>query len=127
MSRFPLALSAPRRVVPQTTHASAGPFYSIYEQDGAYVIELDLPGVDRSAIDLNVEGRVLTVKASREMHAPEDYSSLVSEFGNRDYRRSFELGEHIDTSAIGASYENGVLRIEMQRKEEAQVRQIAIK
>lgn len=127
MSRFPVTCSRPSlQQERRASDAYAGPFYSIYEDDSAYVIELDMPGVDRSSIDVHVEGQLLKVQAERTLQAPEGYTSLFSEFASHSYKRQFEVGKHIDLEQIDASYENGVLRLVLQKKPEASPRRITV-
>ena len=127
MSRFPVTCSRPSLAHQnRVSQAYAAPFYSIYEKDGAYVVELDMPGVDRSSIDVHVEGQSLKVHAERTMQTPEGYTSLFSEFNSRSYDRQFEIGKHIDLEHVDARYENGVLQLVLQKKPEASPRRITI-
>ena len=126
MLRYPLTCSRPQAATRYRKSAAADTHYAIYEKDNAYVIELDLPGVDRESIDLQVEQQVLSVSAERSLNIPDGYTSYTHDIRGRSYKRRFELGEHIDVDSIQAAYEQGVLRVELQKKPEASPRKIRV-
>ena len=81
----------------------------VYRDGDEYVVEMDLPGVDPSSIDVNVERNMLTVEAeSRTSHEQAD-EVVVCERRHMRYRRQLYLGDNVDTDHVRASYENGVL------------------
>jgi HSP20 family protein len=90
-----------------------------------FVVEFDLPGVDPSSIDLDVERNVLTVKAERN-ELPESTESIASERPRGVFSRQLFLGETLDTDKIDASYVDGVLRLTVPVAEEAKPRKIRI-
>jgi HSP20 family protein len=90
-----------------------------------FVVEFDLPGVDPSSIDLDVERNVLTVKAERN-ELPESNESIASERPRGVFSRQLFLGETLDTDKIDASYVDGVLRLTVPVAEEAKPRKIRI-
>jgi HSP20 family protein len=90
-----------------------------------FVIEFDLPGVDPSSVDLDVERNVLTVRAERPM--PEiQGEQLASERPRGMFSRQLILGDNVDTDQVGASYNNGVLRLQIPIAEKAKPRKIEI-
>ncbi len=94
----------------------------------AFVIEVDLPGVDKKDIDLQIEDNLLTVKATRKMKnevKKEDYYLLESNFGL--ISRTFVLPDGIDKNTIHASYEDGRLRITLEKEESRKAKSIAVK
>lgn len=90
-----------------------------------FVVEFDLPGVDPSSIDLDVERNVLTVKAERN-ELPESTESIAAERPRGVFSRQLFLGETLDTDKIDASYVDGVLRLTVPVAEEAKPRKIRI-
>ena len=90
-----------------------------------FVVEFDLPGVDPSSIDLDVERNVLTVKAERT-ELPESTESIAAERPRGVFSRQLFLGETLDTDKIDASYVDGVLRLTVPVAEEAKPRKIRI-
>jgi len=101
----------------------------IRENDAAYLLESDLPGVGRDNINLSVDGNVLTITAIRRQ-PQQPATDEAEDKPRREHRmeRSFEL-EGIDTAAIAADYVDGVLKVtlpKLQPAEKPAPRQIAI-
>lgn len=93
-----------------------------------FVIEVDLPGVEKKDIDVQIEDNILVVKATRKMKKEvkkDDYYLMESNFGL--ISRSFVLPEGIDTSKVDAHYENGRLRIALEKEESRKAKNIAVK
>jgi len=94
------------------------------DQD-TFVVEFDLPGIDVNSIDLDVERNVLTVRADRP--AREGIEELVAAERPRGvFSRQLMLGDNLDTERIQASYQAGVLRLEIPVAEKAKPRKIAV-
>jgi HSP20 family protein len=98
-----------------------------YRNGDEFVIAFDLPGVDRDAIDIDVERNVLTVKAERR---PVDLGEqAIVELSERPlgvFSRQLFLGDALDSGAIEASYDNGVLVLRIPVAEQAKPRKIAV-
>lgn len=102
------------------------PRADIAEHDDHYRIEIDLPGVAKETIDLQVEEGELRLTASRE-HLREGESFLHRERRNGTYCRLFRLSDQIDTSRAEASLEEGVLRVRLPKAARTQNRKIEIR
>ena len=87
---------------------SCMPRSSVSEKGGIYTLEVELPGVKKSDIDVNVEGDSLSIKATRK--------SATSEM---HYERSFKLGEEINPDSAEAFFENGILTFKFTKKQNA--------
>ena len=83
----------------------------IREQDGAYVLDAELPGVPEDAISLTVEDGVMTVSADYRSES-RDEKTCYSERRTGHVQRSFSL-ENIDEEHISAEYKDGILRVTM--------------
>ena len=95
-------------------------------RDGdTFRVELDLPGVDPSSIDLDVERNVVTVKAERPTRAS-DAALIAAERPRGVFSRQLVLGDSLDTERIQASYDSGVLSLSIPVAERAKPRKIAI-
>ena len=92
----------------------------IYEKDGVFYLEMDIPGFDKNDVDIQIDDNdYLTITAEK--------TSVNDDIDNKNYirkervygkyQRSFYIGE-IDKNAIEASFENGILKISMPKKEE---------
>ena len=96
-----------------------------WREDDTFVIELDLPGVDRDSIDLDVERNVLTVRAERPLRAA-DAELLMAERPKGVFTRQLVLGDALDTARVEASYDAGVLTLRIPVAEKAKPRKIKI-
>jgi HSP20 family protein len=109
--------------------ASHLPFANLARKGSdAFSIEIDLPGVKKEDIELQVEDNILTVKAVRKMKnevKKEDYYLCESNFGL--ISRSFVLPEGIDKEKINAKYEDGRLYITLEKEESRKAKNIAVK
>ncbi len=95
-------------------------------RDGdTFRVELDLPGVDPSSIDLDVERNVVTVKAERPTRAS-DADLIAAERPRGVFSRQLVLGDSLDTDRIQASYDSGVLSLSIPVAERAKPRKIEI-
>ena len=114
-----------RRPAVPRAHA---PAVDIREEEGAYVIEADLPGFKPEDVDVNVDNRVLTVTASRHSEANEErkgYHRVERRYGT--FKRSFTLPETVDAQHIEASLKEGVLALRIPKQEAIKPRRIEVK
>jgi len=96
-----------------------------WREGDTFTVEFDLPGIDVSSIDLDVERNVLTVRADRPVR--EGVAELVAAERPRGvFSRQLILGDNLDTERIAASYRDGVLRLEIPVAEKAKPRKIAV-
>ena len=96
-----------------------------WREKDVFVVEFDLPGIDPSSIDLDVERNVLTVRADRP--AREGIEELIAAERPRGvFSRQLILGDNLDTENVAAHYQGGVLRLEIPVAERAKPRKIAV-
>lgn len=91
-----------------------------------FVIAFDLPGIGVESIDLDVEGNVLIVRAERAARATEGAELLASEQPHGVFSRQVFLGDQLDTAAIKAGYEAGVLVMRIPVADHAKPRRIEV-
>ena len=98
-----------------------------YRNGDEFVIAFDLPGVDKDAIEIDVERNVLTVRAERR---PVDLGDqAVAQLSERPlgiFSRQLFLGDALDTEHIDAAYDNGVLVLRIPIAEKAKPRKINV-
>lgn len=95
-------------------------------RDGdTFHVEFDLPGIDTESIDLDVERNVVTVRAERPPH-DESVELLSAERPRGVFSRQLVLGDNLDTERISASYDSGVLTLQIPVAEAAKPRKISI-
>ncbi|MDP8930583.1 MAG: Hsp20/alpha crystallin family protein [Actinomycetota bacterium] len=97
-----------------------------YRSGEEFVVHFDLPGVEPSSIDLNVERNVLTVKAERTGGPGDDVEWQVAERPRGVYSRQLFLGDTLDTENINAHYDAGVLTLRIPVAQAAKPRKIEI-
>jgi HSP20 family protein len=97
-----------------------------YRHDDSFVINLDLPGVDPSSIDLTVERNSLTISAERRWEPVEGDQIVASERRQGTFSRQLLLGDGLDADRIHATYENGVLTVMIPVAASAQPRKIEV-
>lgn len=103
------------------------PQVDIYETEDGVVIHVDLPGVEKSAVSVEVKDNVLTIRGDRKSDATVDENSYYRRersFGI--FQRSFTMRSVIAPDRIKASFKNGVLTIRLPRIEEERPKQISV-
>lgn len=91
---------------------------NIKETDKAYELHLVAPGLKKDDFKLNLEQNILTVSFEKKEEANEQTEKWIrNEYHMRSFKRSFTLNEKANTSAITAKYEDGVLYVNIPKKE----------
>ena len=107
------------------------PAVNITEQKDNYLVSLAAPGLKKEDFRIDVDGNMLTISSEREESKEEkDKKFTRKEYNYSSFSRSFSLPEEINKEKIEATYENGVLKISLPRKEEAKknsAKHIAVK
>ena len=97
----------------------------IYENDEGLIVLLDVPGVPKGQVKIEVdETETLQVRARNAFSEPS--GAMFREWQPGDYYRSFRLGQGFDKDAISARLEEGVLELRIPRREEMKPRKVAI-
>lgn len=100
------------------------PAMDLAETDDAYVLRADLPGLDASDVKIELQDRVLTISGERHEERELGYHRVERSFGA--FRRSLTLPEGIDAEAITASFDKGVLTVQVPKPEERKPRRVEI-
>ena len=113
---------------PRTRYATAARTTPIdlYREGENYVLNADMPGIDPNSVDVDVEGKTMTISAKRPARATDGVTWLTAERSTGDLRRQFTLGDGVDSSKISATYDNGVLSVVVPVAERAKARKIAV-
>jgi HSP20 family protein len=104
------------------------PAMDVIENDSEIVIRVDLPGMPADALDVQVEGDLLTISGEVKNEAEQEgerYHYRERSYGA--FKRSLRLGEQVDSQHIEATFENGVLHLRLPKLPEAQPKQIKVK
>jgi HSP20 family protein len=97
-----------------------------YRRDDRFFVHLDLPGVDPDSIELTTEQNVLTIRAERRFEPQEDDQVIVLERPQGVFTRQLFLSDALDADQIQASYDRGVLALEIPVAEQAKPRRIEV-
>jgi HSP20 family molecular chaperone IbpA len=98
----------------------------IFETENALTVVMELPGVEKQAINVNVENDVLRVDARIDFGKYEGLDPLYTEYSVGHFARSFTLSNKIDQEQISAQLNDGVLTLSLKKVKEALPRQIAV-
>ncbi len=96
------------------------PAVNIKESIEGYLVEMAVPGMEKSDFKINIENKMLSIASEKKSETEkndENYSR--KEFSYQSFNRSFSLPESVDESKIEAKYDNGILIINIPKKEEA--------
>ena len=102
------------------------PRSNVAEDNEKIHVKVEVPGMDEKDLKVNYEDGLLTISGERQFERKDDrnYHRIERQYGS--FVRSFSLPRTVDASQIVANYRNGVLEIEVPKKEEAKPKQIAI-
>ena len=109
------------------TTASFVPAVDIYEDAKKVVLKLEVPGMEEKDLDIRVENNTLTVKGERKLEKDEkeeNFHRIERRYGS--FYRAFTLPSTVDTGNVQAIYNAGILKLELNKKPEAQPKQIKV-
>jgi len=103
----------------RTPAAFNQPFVNVAENDKEYRLELAVPGFTKDDFNLDVDHHVLTISGEKKNETKEEKENYTRrEFSYASFKRSFTLPETVNGENIAASYENGILRVQLPKKVE---------
>ena len=95
------------------------PPVNIIEKTDQYHLELAAPGMEKTDFNIKLDGKLLTISAEKkETQTAETDKTIRKEFSYKAFKRSFTVDEKIDATNIIAKYENGILQLDLPKKEE---------
>jgi len=103
------------------------PAVDIYETEHELVVKADLPDVNPQDLDIHVENNILTIRGERKFEnkvKEENYLRMERSYGS--FSRTFSLANSVNSEAIKADYQNGVLTLSIPKREEAKPKQIKV-
>ncbi|MFM9911683.1 MAG: Hsp20/alpha crystallin family protein [Chitinophagaceae bacterium] len=107
------------------------PAVNITEHKSQYIVSLAAPGLKKSDFNINVDGNMLTISSEKEENKEDKEKKFTrKEYNYSSFSRSFTLPEEINKEKIEATYDDGVLKISLPRKEEekkSSAKQVAVK
>ena len=100
------------------------PSADVYETETGYLISLDVPGISREALELEVDENRLVVRGTRTLP---DFKQHRAERQRGRFVRTFTVPGSVNQSAIAAEYKDGVLEITLPKHEEPKSKRLEIK
>ena len=102
------------------------PTTDIFETEDALTVVMEVPGVSRDALDINLESDVLKIEAKIDPSKYEGMEPLYTEYNVGHFARSFTLSNKIDRQQISAKLEDGILTLTLTKAKEAMPRKISV-
>ena len=103
------------------------PAVDIFETEHELVVKADLPDIDPKDLNIRVENNILTIRGERKFEKKVDQDNYLRvERAYGSFARSFSLASTVNTDAIKADYQNGVLTLSIPKREEAKPKQIKV-
>src|SRR6056297_1147213 len=110
----------------QQSRSTYQPRFDIWEGDDELILYGDLPGVNCQDLDIHFVNRQLTIHGKvRRCHDGEGY--LYSEYSVGHFKRTFMIGESINSEAISAELHDGVLTLRLPKSDQAKPRRVEVK
>jgi HSP20 family protein len=109
------------------TSTSFAPAVDVYEDEHQVSLKLEVPGIDEKDIDVRIENNTLTVHGERKFEKEEkeeNFRRIERQYGS--FTRSFTLPNTVNTEQVNATYDKGILKITLPKKQEAKPKQIKI-
>lgn len=109
------------------TGGAWSPSVDIFENKDSLVLEAELPGMKREDIELSIENNVITISGSRHFEKKDEgdnYHRVERSYGS--FTRSFTLPQTVTSENVTAEFKNGVLRVNLPKREETKARRIRI-
>jgi HSP20 family protein len=101
------------------------PGVDIFETNAGYVLEAEMPGVNKEGLEITLEGTEITITGRRSEVLPPG-EALIRERRPVDFRRTFELDPAIDNARISAKMNQGVLTLTLPKSARAKPQKIAV-
>jgi HSP20 family protein len=102
------------------------PTTDIYEAPESLTVLVEMPGVEKKNVEINVEDGMLNVQGRLDLTEYQGLTPLYTEYNVGHYSRSFRLSSKIDQNKIGAEMKDGVLSLILPKIEEAKPRTIRV-
>ncbi len=105
----------------------AYPKVNVYEYDDHIGIVAEIPGLDKKNVSVEVEEQILTISGDKHGFDSDGGKCITRELKQSSFKRSFNLGEHLDGEDVSAKFKDGMLSISIPKKEPEQPKKKFIK
>ena len=108
------------------TESLRKPLYNVNGNAEAYEVRVELPGVPKGGVKIDLEDSILTIRGERNANVPEGMKTLHREISPLSYLLRLRLNTPVDDEKMAAKLEDGVLTLRLPLKEVAKPRQIPV-
>ena len=105
----------------------AYPKVNVYEYDDKIGIVAEIPGLDKKNVSVDVEDSVLTISGDKHGFEDDGAKCITRELKQSSFKRSFNLGDHLDGDGVSAKFKDGMLSISVPKKEPEQPKKNFVK
>src|SRR5437868_2785346 len=102
------------------------PTTDIFETEDALIVVMEIPGVEKKDVEINLENDTLRIEGRIDYGKYEGLEPLYAEYNVGHFARGFALSNKIDQGQISAEVDNGVLTLKLPKAREAMPRRIVI-
>jgi HSP20 family molecular chaperone IbpA len=125
-----LAVQQKKELAPKEEKTVPARYYvpntDIYETDDALTVVMEVPGVERKDVSVQLEGDILRVEGRIDFAKYDGLEPVYAEYNVGHYARAFTLSSKIDRDGISAELDDGVLTLTLRKSKEALPRRITI-
>jgi len=113
--------------VEQTQAEYYSPAVDVLEDQDAFVLTAEVPGIQTSDVNVHFDNGTITLEAKVKVERPqENRNYLLREYSTGNYRRSFTIDTPVNSEAIKAELKNGLLTVRVPKAESVKTRKIAV-
>jgi HSP20 family protein len=105
---------------------TSGPRTNLYENGDNFEIRVEVPGIAKDDLNVNIQGNYLEISGSRIDDTPDGYKVHRIERGTNTFSRSFTLPDEVDVDKVEAKLKDGILYLVLPKSEAAKPKQISI-
>ena len=108
-------------------NTGAYPKVNVYEYDEKIAIVAEIPGLDKKDVTVDVEEQILTISGNKHGFETDGGKCITRELKQSSFKRSFNLGDHLDGDNVSANFKDGMLSISIPKKEPEQPKKNFVK
>lgn len=122
------ATDVTKRTLADASPATAiRPLVDIFETADGITLQADMPGVSKEGLNLRIDGGNLSIEGTIDIVGERQMSPLYADVRSTLYRRSFALGNELDTGNIDADLKDGILTVRIPKRAELRPRKIEVR
>jgi HSP20 family protein len=99
---------------------------NVFDNGDALVVQVEVPGLAKDDLDIQLQGKHLLIKGERHYEAPEGYTVHRQDLGQCSFSRAYTLPIEIAADRVSSSLDDGILTLTLPKAEEAKPRKITI-